>query len=309
MVLGQRQRELKAKMKEEKEKSAKLVQEPRKLAPRPLKAALDSESSSAEDAESRSGSHTDSDAGGDAAGVVVLASSNARTPVASSKNKQGSHADFVAGHLARMADPYMNGLQQAFVTVYHATMRNSIALHFDLVKLAQCSTTYSSPIYQPDATPQTDMRTLFARSGLPRDLPANLRPTRAQYLVPHHPCIDLIPIPMFRDRAIILSATRPDEYNLDDLKADVYHRDGLVVWGSAGSRRQGGRDDSFWEYDDCQANQWQPWDKRAWEAAPWFLEKWSMALGGPDGELSQQSRWWNNVREARRATGLTVTAW
>jgi hypothetical protein len=304
VVIGQRQKELKAKIREEKEKAALLSKEPRKLAPRPLRAEVQSESSTGSDS-------------GDVDGVVVSAlvakkgahASNSRALVAAPKKKQGDYAEFVDAHLARMADPYMNGLQQAFVNVYHATMRNSIALRFDLVKLAQCSTEYSSPIYQPDATPQTDMRVLFARSGLPRDLPANLRPTRAQYLVPHHPCIDLIPIPSFRDRAIILAATQPEQYSLDDLKADVYHHDGLLVWGSVGARQEGGRDDSFWDYDYCQSSQWQPWDRRAWEAAPWFLQKWSKAVGGPDGELSRQSRWWNSVREARKATGVAVTAW
>ncbi|KAM6476782.1 hypothetical protein HDV62DRAFT_374511 [Trichoderma sp. SZMC 28011] len=44
---------------------------------------------------------------------------------------------------------------------------------------------------------------------MPSAMPANLRPTLSQLLIPHHASLDLIPLPLLRERAIMLSAAMP----------------------------------------------------------------------------------------------------
>jgi len=87
-------------------------------------------------------------------------------------------------------------------------------------------------------------------------LPSDLRPTHSQLHFPHHPFIDLIPFPWFRDRVISISMLDPMPFSRLELKVDILNG-GLVCWKSR-ARASG-----------------QPWDQRSWEAAPWFLEKWA----------------------------------
>jgi hypothetical protein len=125
-------------------------------------------------------------------------------------------------------------------------------------------------------------------------------------LVPHHVCLDVIPIPILRDRAILLSVTKPDACDLFDLKVDIFHKGGLMVWGSAGQRGDSGINES-WSSESLEGRDYVPWNGKCWEAAPWFLNKWAMAVDGDEGELGKQSRWWKTVREAREAASGAVT--
>lgn len=65
-------------------------------------------------------------------------------------------------------------------------------------------------------------------------IPENLRPTQLQYTVPHHPWIDLFPLPAMRDNLLLAGA----EYDDTDICMDVVEiggkpreNVGLIVWG------------------------------------------------------------------------------
>jgi hypothetical protein len=105
---------------------------------------------------------------------------------------------------------------------------------------------------------------------------------------------------MLRDRAILLSVTKPDICDLFELKVDIFHKGGLMVWSSPEHRGDNGLSES-WEDQSMEGRDWVPWNRRCWEAAPWFLSKWAIAVDGDEGELGKQSRWWKTVREAREA--------
>lgn len=204
--------------------------------------------------------------------------------------------------LERLADPNASGIHFLPTTFFSAILHNAICLGFDLAQLADCSAEYCSPFYRPDATPRSDPTALVASANVSSSVPPGLRPTLAQFIIPHHASLDLIPIPLLRDRILMLSAAMPTVYDLWSLKADIYEYGGLSVWGSARKARTEGRS-PFGSYREGDDGNWQPWDRNVWEAEPWFLDKWSMVVDGPQGELWKQSRWWQKVREARASGG------
>lgn len=176
--------------------------------------------------------------------------------------------------------------------VFSAIMHNAIRLGFDLNEVAACNFTYISPFCQPNATPQTEPKDLLKSANLPMPsaMPANLRPTLSQLLIPHHASLDLIPLPLLRERAIMLSAAMPFAYNLTEFKTDVFVRGGLMVWSSSATKLSD-------EVTNTKRSCLQPWDSECWEAAPWFLEKWSIVVDGRQGELGRRSLRWTSVRE------------
>jgi hypothetical protein len=132
------------------------------------------------------------------------------------------------------------------------------------------SYTCQSPWYSPFSS--------LPSSLLPLDaIPPDLYPTPAQQRFPHHPFIDLIPFPWFRERAITLQALDPPAYDRWELKKDILNN-GMVCWKS----RAG--DEGL------------PWDRRSWEVQPWFWAKWSWLVEEQD-KVEQQSRWWRALRE------------
>ncbi|KPM39717.1 hypothetical protein AK830_g6826 [Neonectria ditissima] len=191
--------------------------------------------------------------------------------------------------------PYVkrNNIRLVPTNVACAVLENALSLGYDLTKLVACSGEYISPFYQPNASPQNDPEALITYSlsminPVPssRTIPAHLRPTLAQVLIPHDASLDLIPLPFLRERAIMLSATMPQTFNLWELKFDIYHRGGLVIW-QRDRTGQGGKAESPY---------YQPWDMRSWEAAPWFLQKWCMVVGGKESAFWKQSVWWHGLR-------------
>ena len=179
------------------------------------------------------------------------------------------------------ADPLMNTLQLTRTTVFAASLRNAICLGLDLIELCACQTNCMSPFYRP-MCPQDDPKALIA-SVSNSAIPANLRPTLAQIMIPHHAYIDLLPFPLLRERAIMLSAALPSRFNLWELKLDIYVRNAMVCW----QRKDGG---------GSQIGGCQPWDMKSWEVAPWFLAKWCVVVDGEDGEIGKQSSWWRAVK-------------
>ncbi|KAF7540176.1 hypothetical protein G7054_g1622 [Neopestalotiopsis clavispora] len=112
----------------------------------------------------------------------------------------------------------------------------------------------------------------------PCAIPPDLRPTADQFLIPHHPYIDLIPWPTFRSNVLSAISQNPPTINEDDLCMDLAN-DGVRCWGNTGVSLHGRGEGS-------------PWDSRSWEATPWFLEKWRCLIGGEDDEISRNSAWW-----------------
>jgi hypothetical protein len=109
----------------------------------------------------------------------------------------------------------------------------------------------------------------------------DLRPTRNQMTYSHHPFIDTLPFPTFRERVIASLQANPPILDQKELRHDLQN-DGLICWGSSLGAGVG--------------NSGAPWDVRSWEARPWFMKKWWMLTGGADAEMYQQTRWWCEMR-------------
>ena len=120
-----------------------------------------------------------------------------------------------------------------------------------------------------------------------KNLKEQLRPTLMQVMHQHHPYIDVLPFPTFRERVIKLVYVDEPMIDEDDLCNDL-ENDGLICWGSSlggGSMATGSG---------------APWDIRSWEAQPWFLRKWWILVGGAEGELYKQTQWWREMRGERQ---------
>ncbi|KAF4993235.1 hypothetical protein FGRMN_6599 [Fusarium graminum] len=191
-------------------------------------------------------------------------------------------------------DLYRNMLQFSPTAFFASCLANAVSLGFDLSRIADCGAEYISPFYQPSLSTTLD-RTALSRAGSAAlssfnntSIPKHLRPTMAQVLIPHHVSLDLIPLPFLRERAIMLSAAMPHLFNNWELKVDVYERGGLTIWRLNSSKQGRGANarDSY-----------PPWDMKSWEAAPWFLKKWSMLMGGDSEELFNQSIGWQVIRD------------
>ena len=118
------------------------------------------------------------------------------------------------------------------------------------------------------------------------NLKTHLQPCASQVIYSHHPYIDLLPFPTFRERIIKLNYTETPMIDERELCKDLQN-DGLICWGSSlggGSSATGSGS---------------PWDIRSWEAQPWFLKKWWILLGGAAGEIYTQTQWWHEMRGDR----------
>lgn len=91
--------------------------------------------------------------------------------------------------------------------------------------------------------------------------------------------IDMIPFPVFRDRAITLLNMTPPAFDEAELKRDI-ESEGLLVWGVA--QGTSGRASTLLR------------DRRNWECAEWFAKKWKLLITGSG--LEEQSRWWRTMR-------------
>lgn len=140
----------------------------------------------------------------------------------------------------------------------------------NVAELMFCEKPCVSPFYQP--MPMSDItgghQTMAAISTSVHDsLPASLRPTWAQILIPHHASLDLIPLPKLRERAILTTAALPHLFSLWEMKLDIYTRDALVLCQVSNIAGAGAGSTTS-----------QPWDKSSWKVAPWFLSKWKMVV-------------------------------
>jgi hypothetical protein len=180
-----------------------------------------------------------------------------------------------------LADPYKNNLRLVRAATLDAYLSNALSLGMDIPTLYRehCS----SPFYRPRTNRGEDIRNLVAKMSI--NLPEHLKPTPPQVLCPHHPYLDLLPFPTLRARAIALTSRNPPLIDGAELKSDIMS-DGLICWRTSGSGRG------------------QPWNMKSWEAAPWFLKKWSILVGGEEEEVWKQTKWWRELRGEERISNL-----
>ncbi|KAH8672480.1 hypothetical protein BGZ61DRAFT_508997 [Ilyonectria robusta] len=113
--------------------------------------------------------------------------------------------------------------------------------------------------------------------------PQSLHPTGMQLSIPHHPWIDLFPVPRFRDN-VLVAITKADAIDEDELCYDmvevtdggVTDKAALIIWG-------------------------EPWDPRAWEVSETFLRKWGSLLEGC-WEMQEATNYWRAKRGEKRLT-------
>lgn len=168
-----------------------------------------------------------------------------------------------------LPDPLRNHIRINQLALKAACLTNAslLGVAADRVLTRRCR----SPFYLPDQDVEAT-RAIFV------DTKQDLRPCPSQIFNDHHIYIDLIPFPVFRDRVLALRATSPPILDEIELMQDL-DKDGLICWGSSAGIGSG-----------------TPWDMRSWEVRPWFLRKWWMLCGGPEGQMSSQSRWWCEMR-------------
>jgi hypothetical protein len=100
-------------------------------------------------------------------------------------------------------------------------------------------------------------------------LPPSLRPTRLQREIPHHPWIDLLPIPGMRDN-LLLAGDSFDEMDLCGdligLFSESKGRSGMIIWKD-------------------------PWDTDGWEITDDFLKNWGWTIEGCWELFDSTNRW------------------
>lgn len=103
-------------------------------------------------------------------------------------------------------------------------------------------------------------------------LPTALRPTHIQRTVPHHPWLDLFPIPRMRDIMILADDSYDDERLCHDMLGDRFSRldregkAGLIVWKD-------------------------PWDPTGWEVTPTYMHFWGWTIQGCWDLFSSTNAW------------------
>ncbi|GAW25072.1 hypothetical protein SAMD00023353_0103180 [Rosellinia necatrix] len=163
--------------------------------------------------------------------------------------------------LLNIALSLRGSLEDNSTTIFRACLTNAICIGLDLTELMCCELPCISPFYRPMAQMDGDPGALVAASSHD-SLPASLRPTPAQILIPHHASLDLVPLPRLRERAILMCAALPHVFSLWEMKLDIYTRNALECRGR----------------DTPSGVVSRPWDMRSWQAAPWFMSKWKMVV-------------------------------
>ncbi|KAH9225108.1 hypothetical protein K456DRAFT_1852918 [Colletotrichum gloeosporioides 23] len=120
---------------------------------------------------------------------------------------------------------------------------------------------------------------ILAMSLLSQPCPNGLRPTTLQVTVMHHPWIDLIPSPQFREnvlRAMTAGLLDSKELGLDILNVDniLSSSPSFIVWGES-------------------------WDLRGWEANLPFWRKWGWLMEGCPVLLEATNIWRRMRGEAK----------
>ncbi|KAM0247769.1 hypothetical protein ACHAQJ_009702 [Trichoderma viride] len=184
------------------------------------------------------------------------------------------HTQFNA--IPALPDVYTNHLSLRHMNIFRAFFSNAVALHFPVEKLIGSNSL--SPFYRQEANTTEALQNIM--DIMPNTLPQDLKPTPPQITYGHSPFLDLLPFPTLRARAIIFSACTPPIVDLVELKNDIIDG-GLVCWLTS------------------QKGSGQLWDKRSWEATPWFIDKWKVLVGDTNDEIWSQTKWWKQLKEGQ----------
>lgn len=177
-----------------------------------------------------------------------------------------THFELLMGRHILLGSPRVDLLLTLIqFNVFRALLSNTKSLGWDFQWL-ECGEPES-----PWASPEKSLANLVC--------PDSLRPTCVQRAIPHHPWMDLWPIPKMRDN-LLLAAGLFDEDKLcnvllefDDIPNE---KSGLVVWG-------------------------EPWDPASWEASESFIKEWTWAVKGCT-ELLDSTNFWRSQRGERLVT-------
>ncbi|KAF1731367.1 hypothetical protein CRV24_007551 [Beauveria bassiana] len=113
--------------------------------------------------------------------------------------------------------------------------------------------------------------------------PASLTPTPLQLRIPHHPWIDLLPLPRMRDNWLLAIYVQERLTEEDEVRL----WDDLVEWDAgAGAGAGGAASLVVWG---------EPSDPRSWEATVPFLRQWGRLLDGCD-EILEATNYWRRSR-------------
>ena len=199
-----------------------------------------------------------------------------------------SHGKFTVlnlGPSATAADPYANHLRVE--TLCNTAALSTLAMCVGITQEMLCADQSLSPFFSSSTVWADDLvkaNMVCTVQSVFKILKPDLRPSREQIVIQHHPYLDIIPFPTLRKNLI----THQQDIDEDEVFHDMLT--GLVCWGGAGMGRRD-RDISTGN-----ATTGTPWDFRSWEARSWFLKKYWTLLGGEDGELVRQSEWWRSMR-------------
>ncbi|PWY92328.1 hypothetical protein BO70DRAFT_402264 [Aspergillus heteromorphus CBS 117.55] len=122
--------------------------------------------------------------------------------------------------------------------------------------------------YQPSAMAPDDAKSMFSMIGprCPRThdresvLPPALQPTLVQRTVPHHPWLDLIPVPQMRDNLILVEDLVDDAQLCRDMCGNGTRARGVGI-GETGV--------IVWK---------DPWDPEGWEVTETFVRLWGWVV-------------------------------
>jgi hypothetical protein len=126
--------------------------------------------------------------------------------------------------------------------------------------------------------PSCQMQSAGYHAAIYRPFAPDLQPVQEQMAVPHHPYLDIIPLPSFRARALSVLNSSDLKFREDELCFDLMH-DGLRCWGSSQASLHGRGEGT-------------PWDARSWEVSPWFFKKWAILFGNENDPIYRNSLWW-----------------
>ena len=175
----------------------------------------------------------------------------------------------------RPPSPYVNNLRLDIWCVLAACFEN--CLHLGIPKTAFCADESESNFYRRGEEEAESAQLVASMRAMSRTVKYDLRPLDVQITHSHHPYIDILPFRDLRKNLIHMM----DQIDEDEFLHDFFNH--ATCWGgAAGSGGQG-----------------MPWDSRNWEASEEFLRKWAAVVGGDEGELTRQSRWWQAMRGER----------
>lgn len=129
-------------------------------------------------------------------------------------------------------------------------------------------------------------------------IPQYLRPTALQCEIPHHPWIDLLPVPKMRDN-LILAEDSYDGGELCEALCKCQCHTGLVIRFFIFTRQLTPRFSAlggFFNSSNSTAQNglivWgDPWDPAGWEITPRYLQRWAWTVYGCTELLTSTNHW------------------